>query len=43
MSKRTGKVAVVTDGFKGIESFIAKSLAAEGASVVVDYAFGGLR
>jgi 3-oxoacyl-[acyl-carrier protein] reductase len=43
MSKLTGKVAVVTGAFKGIESVIPKSLAAEGASVVVNYACGGLR
>jgi 3-oxoacyl-[acyl-carrier protein] reductase len=38
MSKLEGKVAVVTGGSKGIGAAIAKSLAAEGASVVVNYA-----
>ena len=38
MSKLKGKVAVVTGGSKGFGAAIAKSLAAEGASVVVNYA-----
>lgn len=37
MSKLQGKVAVVTGASKGIGAGIAKSLAAEGASVVVNY------
>ena len=38
MSKLSGKVAIVTGASKGIGASIAKSLAAEGASVVVNYA-----
>jgi 3-oxoacyl-[acyl-carrier protein] reductase len=38
MSKLSNKVAVVTGASKGIGADIAKSLAAEGASVVVNYA-----
>ena len=38
MSKLAGKVAIVTGGSKGIGAAIAKALAAEGASVVVNYA-----
>src|SRR6476620_2180339 len=37
MSKLQGKVAIVTGASKGIGASIAKFLAAEGASVVVNY------
>jgi 3-oxoacyl-[acyl-carrier protein] reductase len=38
MKKLSGKVAVVTGASKGIGAGIAKALAAEGASVIVNYA-----
>src|SRR5258708_38893153 len=38
MSKLTNKVAIVTGASKGIGAGIARSVAAEGASVVVNYA-----
>jgi 3-oxoacyl-[acyl-carrier protein] reductase len=38
MKKLDGKIAVVTGAAKGISAAIAKHLAAEGATVVVNYA-----
>jgi NAD(P)-dependent dehydrogenase (short-subunit alcohol dehydrogenase family) len=38
MSKLKGKVAIVTGASKGIGACIARSLAAEGAAVVINYA-----
>jgi 3-oxoacyl-[acyl-carrier protein] reductase len=38
LNKLTGKMGVVTGASKGIGAAIAKALAAEGASIVVNYA-----
>jgi len=43
MNRLIGKVAVVTGAPKGIGAGIAKALAAEGASIVVNYASGKAR
>ena len=40
MGKLTNQIAVVTGASKGIGADISKALAAEGASVVVNYASG---
>ncbi len=43
MGKLTNPVAVVTGAWKGIGAGIARALAAEGASVVVDYSSSNVR